>query len=186
MDLVAIDQALRYDPVTGLFTFKRNRKKFKAGDVLSTRNGKGYFQCWIKGRVYTAHRMAWALYHNQDPGALQIDHINMIRTDNRIVNLRLANSSLNNHNIKVSGVSGVKGVFRIRNSSKWKAMIRKDGQLHYLGCFASIDEAQRAYATAAQTLYYSQCTFPANTTGPPHHLGDGYGRRSSPSGSATR
>ena len=47
----------------------------------------GYLIIKIKGKQFKAHRLAWFLYYGYFPNN-EIDHINRIRTDNRICNLR--------------------------------------------------------------------------------------------------
>jgi hypothetical protein len=97
----------------------------RSGVVLRTKDGKqvgylnniGYRQVAFKGRIYSVHRLIWAIHHGQSPDG-EVDHINGDRSDNRICNLRLASSSQNNQNRRLSSrnKSGVKGVFR----TKWK------------------------------------------------------------------
>ena len=53
----------------------------------------GYRIVSIFGKPHKEHRLVW-IYHNGNiPEGMQIDHINRIRNDNRIQNLRLATYS---------------------------------------------------------------------------------------------
>ena len=52
-----------------------------------TESSTGYLRGRIGGKNYRAHRTIWAMYHSKWP-ELQIDHINHVKTDNRIINLR--------------------------------------------------------------------------------------------------
>jgi hypothetical protein len=67
----------------------------------------------------------------------QIDHINGIRVDNRIVNLRLADTPQNHANTgpPSTNTSGMKGVRWDKKRRKWKAEITVKGRLIYLGRF---------------------------------------------------
>jgi hypothetical protein len=58
------------------------------------------------------HRLVWELYHGPIPDGMHIDHINHIRDDNRLCNLRLASRSENccNQLLLTRNTSGVKGV----------------------------------------------------------------------------
>jgi hypothetical protein len=90
-------ELLTYDPLTGIFTRQSSRCSTAKKDptrLIST----GYLQIYIDGRECKAHRIAWALYHGEDPYPMELDHINRNRTDNRIANLRLATSSENKKN----------------------------------------------------------------------------------------
>ena len=51
----------------------------------------------MKGRQYLQHRVAWALHYGEWPASF-IDHINHIRDDNRIHNLRVVTRAENNSN----------------------------------------------------------------------------------------
>ena len=82
---------LDYNQNTGLFTFKINRGKkhtpFKTGTIAGTRRPDGYLQLKINYKIYFLHRLAWFYIYKQWP-LNEIDHINGIRDDNRIINLQ--------------------------------------------------------------------------------------------------
>ena len=90
---------------------------------------------------YRVHQIVFLMFNGYIPK--EIDHINGIRNDNRIENLRPANSK-NQQNAKTrkDNKSGVKGVKKCKN--KWRADIKIDGKQTYLGLFATIEEASAA------------------------------------------
>lgn len=59
----------------------------------------GYLIIKVKGKQYKAHRIVWLLHHGDFPNG-EIDHINRIRTDNRIENLREADRALQFENME--------------------------------------------------------------------------------------
>ncbi|MDA6380520.1 HNH endonuclease signature motif containing protein [Escherichia coli] len=65
----------------------------------------------INGKAYPAHRLAWLIVYGTMPDGF-IDHINRVRTDNRISNLRLVTHSENMQNRKIqkNNKSGYRGV----------------------------------------------------------------------------
>ena len=69
--------------------------KIKIGDVAGFFNGS-YLYVRLDGIAYPAHKIIWEL-HNGDTDS-QIDHINRVKDDNRIENLRLATRSQNEAN----------------------------------------------------------------------------------------
>jgi hypothetical protein len=79
--LEKIKQCFRYNPETGEIT--RSDRKNSNGSL----DFYGYRIIKIKGRQYKAHRLAWFLHYGQMPIGV-IDHINSIKDDNRILNLR--------------------------------------------------------------------------------------------------
>jgi hypothetical protein len=82
---------------------------------------------------------------------VQIDHKNHAGRDNRRENLRIASSTENNRNCRMStrNTSGKKGVTWHKNTKKWRAYIRIDGRNTHLGLFTSKVEAARIYDAAA-------------------------------------
>lgn len=156
---------LRYEPETGnLFWRERTldlhpkrlsqwNGKF-AGKPALTRLGKnGYFGGSIFNKSYTAHRVIWAIVHGEWPKN-QIDHINGIRDDNRISNLRAVSAAENQKNMRLHShnTSGACGVVRCKRRGKWVAQIMVNGKTKYLGCSEDFDEAV-AIRKAAQSEY---------------------------------
>ncbi|MDA6684686.1 HNH endonuclease signature motif containing protein [Escherichia coli] len=77
----------------------------------SSINSDGYLMIMINGKAYPAHRLAWLIVYGTMPDGF-IDHINRVRTDNRISNLRLVTHSENMQNRKIqkNNKSGYRGV----------------------------------------------------------------------------
>jgi len=84
-------------------------------------------------------------------GHVLVDHVNHNGLDNRRINLRVATAaqSVANRRLFRNNTSGYKGVYRVRNSRKWKAQISIDGHDKHLGVFDDPVEAARAYNRAA-------------------------------------
>ncbi|GJH22455.1 HNH endonuclease [Caballeronia novacaledonica] len=146
---------LDYDPATGHFT----RKSGRGGTVTGSRAGtlrRGYIWISVNNKLYVAHRLAWLYVHGRWPKE-QIDHINMVKSDNRIENLREATYSENGRNrpIPKSNKSGYRGVCFHKQFQKWNANIHHHGKHYSLGLFDSPEEASRAYQRAAQQLHGS-------------------------------
>jgi hypothetical protein len=130
---------LRYDADTGvLYWLPRtpamfdDNAKWTAEQVCASWNSKhagkeaftatsrlGYRMGLIGGRSFMAARIIWKLVHGYDP--VEIDHINRIKTDNRLINLREANRSLNcrNRGLLRNNKSGVSGVYFETASGLW-------------------------------------------------------------------
>lgn len=100
----------------------------------------GYRQGMIKRKMVRAHRVAWAIHHGEWPEA-DIDHINGVRSDNRLVNLRSVPRKVNaqNQKVRINSKSGVLGVSRYRN--KWRAYISVEGKPIHLGIFSNKNDA---------------------------------------------
>jgi len=153
------------EPEVGLLTWKvRPREMFQtdlsctvwnrryAGRVAGHLNKRGYRLIQIGRRGYRAHRIIWEMVHGTIPDGQEIDHINGIRDDNRITNLRLTSHAENMRNSRQRRdcPEGHTGVYARKD--KWRAMIRHDGRLRHLGTFSSREAAAAAYQEAAARL----------------------------------
>lgn len=148
-----VAEILEYEPLTGVLTWRvppRTHPKLinrPAGAVV-----KGYLLVKIDGRGCKGHHLAWLLTYGDWPSR-EIDHRNLKRLDNRIVNLRLASPAQNQANkIRRSGKKVAKGV-RLLPSGNFNARIKVKGVLLSLGVFASEQEASDAYMIAARHHY---------------------------------
>lgn len=156
---VSIDrlrEVLAYDPSTGLFRWTvgagRGGRK-RPGAVAGNPDSSGHIQIGIDGRRYLAHRLAWLWVYGEWP-IHQVDHLNGMRTDNRIANLRQLTNQQNAQNstcLRRSNTSGFPGVSA--RGRRWSAQIMVDRRIHRLGCFATPEEAHEAYLAAKRRLH---------------------------------
>jgi len=149
-----LKEVLNYDAETGLFTWIKTSKmsRRKPGDVAGGTNSEGYRQIGVLSRYYFAHRLAWLYVHGEWPPGC-IDHINGIRTDNSMCNLRVVSVRENNFNIRaIRAKSGHIGVYQ-KSQGSFFASIKADGKHRGLGSFKSAEEASIAYQTAKAILH---------------------------------
>jgi hypothetical protein len=136
-------EVLSYDPVTGFFVWKSSGKR--AGNKAAI----GYRSIRIDYVSYYEHRLAWFYTYGVWPDDF-VDHINQIKDDNRIENLRNATRSQNYVNSKVTRASsGMKGVYSHENTRKWRARFINE----HLGYFDTKKEARAAYKVRAIELF---------------------------------
>lgn len=172
-----VRELLDYNPETGEFVWKfRDRKWFdsdKGWKIVNNRNaGKitgsidislGYVRINIFRKPYLAHRLAWLYVYGEWPQN-HIDHINQIKDDNRIENLRAATQSQNgmNRSSYNGTTSQYKGVSWHKHANKWVVQIRIDVKQKHLGYFTSEEDAARTYDRAALELFgkYANLNFP--------------------------
>lgn len=140
---------LSYDPETGELRWKRSAGKAKIGSVAGC-NAQGYTLVGVNGRLYKAHRLAWLLHYGESPTG-DIDHVNGNRSDNRIVNLRIASHSENMHNRKADrdNKSGAKGVCWNKWRGKWMAY--SNGK--HVGYFNTKESADKAVRVVRERLH---------------------------------
>lgn len=113
-----------------------------SGLVAGTRDKNGYISIGLDCEKYYAHRVIWEMHNGQIQKGMQIDHINHIRDDNVIENLRLVSGAQNSKNMSMSiaNKTGRTGVYMLKNG-KYCAMIVVDRKSIYLGCYENRDDA---------------------------------------------
>jgi hypothetical protein len=156
-----------YDPNTGFFT--RLLKRSNACKMEPRRGilqSQGYYKVYIHPRRYYAHQLAWLYVYGKFPEG-ELDHVNRDYSDNRIANLRQASRQQNsiNQKLRSDNRSGYKGVTWREDCGKWLVQISKDRRDYYLGLFANIIDAAKAYDNAAFRLYgtFAKLNFPGAT-----------------------
>lgn len=145
---------LDYDPDTGIIRRRVRGGKVPAGAIAGFLSGQGYRIIRVCGAQTQAHRLAWLLHYGEWP-AREIDHINGVRDDNRIINLRLATRTENNWNTRAraDNTSGFKGVYYHKTNNRWVAKIQRDGRRLFLGCFPTKEAAAAAVIAVRADLH---------------------------------
>ena len=118
----------------------------------------GYIRVRFNGRSCAAHRIAWLIVYGRWP-VCEIDHINGVRNDNRLVNLReTVRKEENNQNtcIYASNKTGFHGVGFHNASGKWRGRIQHKGKQYNLGLFDSPELANEACMKAKYRLHSFQ------------------------------
>jgi len=130
----------RYTPEINAHRWNRRM----AGTPAITADIHGYRGGIVLSHRLLAHRILWAMYHDAWPTA-QIDHINGLRHDNRLANLREVSHYVNAQNAVMmrNNTTGATGVYRMPNS-RWRAIIHANGVRIDLGRFDHFHEAVSA------------------------------------------
>ena len=151
IDADILRSLLEYNPDTGVFTWRVTRGgAARKGDFAGCLNSNGYRIIMVNGRFYRAHRLAWLYTHGVWPCG-EADHINNIRDDNRICNIREATRSQNLANTRKHKGDLPKGVTSHRR--KFKAQLTVAGKRMFLGMFDTPELAHAAYCEAAQKAF---------------------------------
>lgn len=152
VDINLLKTLLDYDPDTGEIRWKISRSNIvKVGDVAGGISpSTGYVRLAVDKKQLAGHRVAWALHYGEWPKGV-IDHINHVRTDNRIANLRDVSKQVNCINRKTaqSNKNGLPlGVFLDKRRNTFYSQIYVNGKSEYLGTFRTPEEASNAYLLA--------------------------------------
>ena len=133
-----LKELLDYDPETGVFTWIKPRTGVPLGAEAGSMTHDGYRRIVVDQQEYRAHRLAWLYVYGEMPSGV-IDHINRVRDDNRISNLRDVTCRVNSHNHGGydTNRSGVTGVWWVKSNKRYHAYLGRK----YLGCYKKFDDA---------------------------------------------
>jgi hypothetical protein len=149
-----LQSILHYNSETGIFTRKLSTSNVKIGSIAGYENEYGYIKISINYKSYLAHRLAW-IYVYGTINKECIDHINGIKSDNRLCNLREASRQENNFNRKQSlkSFSGYKGVTWHKRDKQWRAQCTFNKKTIQIGCFDNAEKASEAYQNFVKELH---------------------------------
>jgi hypothetical protein len=153
-------EVLHYDPETGVFLW---RAALSSKTVPGTRAGQlkpsGYRYIGLFGGRYPEHRLAYLYTEGNWPDD-EVDHLNLVKDDNRYKNLRPCSHAENHQNRGLSRAnqSGIVGVGWHKLRGRWRSCITVGGKQCHLGLFDSPDEAHAAYLSAKARLHTFQPT----------------------------
>jgi hypothetical protein len=151
-----IFEHVKYDESspTGLRWIKK-RQNIQVGDVAGCKNPDGYWFLGFGYKTYRCHRIIYKLHHKINIQHTEIDHIDNNPSNNKIENLRIANSSEQKWNKRTykNNSSGIKGVYWNQPSKKWLARIAKNGKRHHLGLFENLEDARIAVEKARKEMH---------------------------------
>lgn len=141
------------DNVKELFDYDQNTGNLirrSTGRKADSPQSKGYLKVNYKGAIYASHRIVWLWNYGAWPED-DIDHINHVRTDNRIANLRDVPHIENMKSVKRDNKTGFEGVKFSGN--KFTSHIKTNGKKLHLGTFDTAKEAHEAYVNKHIELY---------------------------------
>ena len=152
-DQAILKEWLKYDPETGVFTWRKSPpKRIVTGQVAGS-DMRGYVRIMFRKVLYLAHRLAW-VYMSDQPLPAFIDHINGVKSDNRWCNLRSASLAINQQNKHKAHKNSKTGVLGVSACGRgFRAAVRLMGKNHYSQTFRTIDEASLAYVEMKRRLH---------------------------------
>lgn len=142
------------NPETGAL---HHKKKFgvKEGSAAGNVMPSGYLRVKADGRLYLAHRIVYAMYYGEDPGHMEVDHINGDKSDNRPSNLRLATREQNRQNVSAysSNRHGARGVWFDGRRNAYFCAVQAFGCREQFGPFDDLKKASSVYEAEARARF---------------------------------
>jgi len=113
------------------------------GKEITSKHIRGYIL--LENNLFGHHFAFYMVYGNVDFEML--DHINQIKSDNRIENLRISNSQKNAYN------TNSKGYYFDKSTNKWRSTIQFNCKKIHLGRFNTEEEARQSYLIAKEKYH---------------------------------
>ena len=154
VDIELAKKYLRYDDKTGNHYWLVSHGPVKAGDIAGHLSAEGYIIIKLLGKNYKAHRLGYAMYHDDDLDGAEVNHLNHIIDDNRITNLMKVDrfGQMHDKAMHSNNKSGYTGVCWHKSTQKWMAYVGKQ----YLGLFEDAELAGFVAELTRDKLSYSK------------------------------
>jgi hypothetical protein len=139
--------ALDYDPETGVFRWKiRPNLRIQVGKIAGTLCN-GYVRIKLDDFCHAGHRLAWLHVYGAWPSK-QMDHVNGVRSDNRIANLRDVPILINRQNQRRAHRRNRVGLLGVSKSSQRRPGFRARIDHIHLGTYPTPEQAHAVYVSA--------------------------------------
>ena len=131
-----------FDCVDGHLVWKVSKaKRIKIGSQAGTIGKDGYVRVFIDGKSYLAHHLVYLIEYGHMP--TEIDHLNRVKSDNRITNLKQCTRFENaiNKGMFINNKTGVKNVHK-HSFGKYEVSFKRNNKNIYVGLFDDIELAE--------------------------------------------
>lgn len=152
MEAERLNELFVYDDRSGILSWRENRGKCRRGVEAGTLKKNGYRQVYVDGKCQLVHRVIVVIAGLALTNTQEVDHINGVRDDNRLSNLRVVGRAENARNLKKQSgnTSGHTGVSWHKAHRKWRAYIG----FRHLGMFDELSDAVASRVAAANLSGY--------------------------------
>jgi hypothetical protein len=139
----------------GVLYWKNSARDGWNGKSVGSKAENGYLVSRVDGELYKVHRLVWLWHGKQLPKIL--DHINGVRDDNRIENLRSCDDAGNARNRKKpqNNSTGYSNVIWNKRNRNYNVQITVNRKKMHIGVFDDIELAALV-AEEARDKYFGE------------------------------
>ena len=123
------------------------------GNPSGTLNKRGYYQTYVRGKIYLNHRLIFFMVHGFEPEI--VDHIDNNPLNNHPDNLRAATKQENQCNCdkRSNNTSGYKGVSFDKRRGTWYGQVGSHGDIYSTPSFHTAEECHEAVKALRDSLH---------------------------------
>jgi hypothetical protein len=120
--------------------------KLSDRELVPYKEKNGYIRVSIRGSKTSVHRLVVLAFVGEIPKGMVVDHINNIRNDNDLSNLRIVDYSLNVRRGNISKRMGI-SLMKVNKTTPrmWRADIWIYNKKYFIGSFRDKNEAEKCY-----------------------------------------
>jgi hypothetical protein len=148
-----LKELLEYDLLTGVWRRRVSRGNTKTGDEAGTVQKGGYKRIEVDGTKYLVNRLAFLFVTGAWP-RVEVDHQDGNPSNNAWANLRDVTRPQNQQNLHAARANNRLGILGVTEYlSRFRATIRANGVVHYLGLFDTKELASQAYLAKKREMH---------------------------------
>jgi hypothetical protein len=149
------NEAFEYKEGALYWKINTNKSKKLTGKRAGCYSSGAYGVVNLDGKNYSIHKVVYCMHTGEMP--VVVDHINRIKTDHRIENLRAADHHTNNYNKETqkNNKLGVKNVCWNEQNKKYWVQVRAKGKTVVSKMFDSLELAELV-ATEARDKFHGK------------------------------
>jgi len=153
-----LKEVLDYDSSSGVFRWKYVKfSSVDAGTVAGTKKHAGHLGVKIDKKQFYLHQLAWLWVYGEVPTG-EIDHINGVPDDNRIINLRHVDRKTNAQNQRRAQTNNKLGIMGVcKSGAGFRARLTVGDTIKCLGTYSTAEEAHQAFLKAKRE-FHEGCT----------------------------
>jgi hypothetical protein len=153
-----LKELVEYNPETGVLMWRVARPRADQWSNVGSLTPQGYLRTSIRGRAYFVHSLIWLYVYGYFPEN-DIDHIDRVKTNNCLGNLRVVSKccSAQNKSVYKNNKSGIKGVHWCNTTQRWRVCIVLSKGQRVIGSFEDFTEAVCLRLAAEQCLDWGSC-----------------------------